>query len=236
MMNLQTLSTWNEIKQKKNIENLEPIELSENETLYQSTYFIIDLNHTNILSNSKGIIWVLKPWRESVNFIEQTLRTITWDSNIWIRPIIYQSNYEEYLTWKTIKKVNIKVASWAIGRNLLWNNEVEKSMENLFKVAEEIWWDTLSIEVWKHNWLISWERLKWFLWLNSDYIEEVNADICNAWNIINQSLKNIRFKSKLKLWIDNFQLNTSEVKNKMNKNYKDILSEIKTEYNYTPTP
>lgn len=219
------------------ISELKSIDIEEEEELYGYLFILIDFSYNEILSTSWWIISCFKTtkWEPSINEVWTFLKEMFDKKNCGIQPIIYKKTTKyDYLSYKdrNIQNLTFKVAGVKKWRKLFWDEN--KSLDDLFELNDILWWEEVSYTIkwgkWKH--LIK-DAIINFIKGNEATIENVSVDIDEIWNKITQKLDNIRFKDSIDVTIKDRDLDSiDEVKNNMNKSFKDIIEKIKEEYNF----
>lgn len=218
-------------KKDSDVRSLKALDINEDEMLYLDTYILISLNYLDILSNSIGIISVLKAWKEIwTPVMLEFIRELFWIKvqALEVLPICYKNSQEYIKNVSKITKLQFQVASANLQKQI-WLQDWD-GLNRLFEIKDELWGDTLSLSISGVNWLKKPAILKFWGKFWSTLKGSTFVTIEEAWKQVQQKIDAIRFKSTILLEIENNDLNKEEVKRAMGTDFLLTIEKIKQEY------
>jgi hypothetical protein len=190
------------------------------------------MKNLDIFNNSIWIISVLKSWKEiALGLLNLLFQEIFKTKQACIVEPVFFKNSDEYI--KNVNKItqfSFSVASVNSQRSLGVKNS--DWLWEIFKIKDELWWDSLSFMVNSKEWLTK-NKIKWFC-KNFQHLSikspKITVDEC--WKILKQEIDKIRFKSLINLKLVNRELDKVDIELKMKSDFISTLSKIEEEYLY----
>lgn len=213
------------------VRNVKSLEIDEDEALFNDIYIHLSFKDTDLLSNSVGVISVLKSGKEIGNLVLveffKELFSIK-DRVLMVSPICYKNSDEYIKKALRVTRLSFQVSSANLQRNL-WVKD-EDWLNSIFKLKDELWGDTVSFSIsWK--WGLKKDSL-WSFWRKhgSAFKGSTSITVEEAWKQVQQKIDEIRFKSVVWLTVKDNDLNVLEVKNSMITNFLLTIEKIREEY------
>lgn len=218
-------------KKDSDVRSLKSLDINDDEILYLDTYIYISLNHLDILSNSIGIISVLKAWKEIwTPIMLEFILELFWIKTqaLEVLAICYKNSQEYIENVSKITRLKFQVASANLQKQI-WLEDGDW-LSKLFEIKDQLWGDTLSLEISRMDWLKKSAILDFWKKSGSTLKGSTFVTIEEAWKQVQQKIDAIRFKSTIPLNIENNDLNKEEVNRAMSTDFLLTIEKIKQEY------
>lgn len=214
-------------------DNIEPLMLWENQELYWKVFLLLDFSVYAL--NGEVLTYVFRTGREIAKSSLEKACYWIFQNKCEINCLASKKPLEEYLkgTNRKINKIKCKVASANFESNLFFDSEKPKEVEDLIKMKNRFWSDTIDFELsmWKNKWFDLPKIIKYFK-ANSESYESVSVSIDEAGHTIEQQIDDILIKWCISISIENWQIDEDEVCKKLIESRTIVSEQIKAEFSY----